>query len=72
MELSRLARPPDTPRTHCRVPIRAPNVVLILLDGVDFGAISNFGGPVATPVSPDYASPFAFTAKIESVRVDVN
>lgn len=31
-------------------PKNAPNVILILLDDVGFGAPSSFGGPVATPV----------------------
>jgi arylsulfatase A-like enzyme len=39
---------PDWPqRTHARE--GAPNVVLILLDDVGFGATSTFGGPVLTP-----------------------
>jgi arylsulfatase A-like enzyme len=32
-----------------QAPEGAPNVVLILLDDVGFGATSTFGGPVATP-----------------------
>ncbi|TXH01252.1 MAG: arylsulfatase [Rhodocyclaceae bacterium] len=31
-------------------PKNAPNVILILLDDVGFGAASSFGGPIATPV----------------------
>lgn len=31
-------------------PKNAPNVILILLDDVGFGAASGFGGPIATPV----------------------
>jgi arylsulfatase A-like enzyme len=34
-----------------RPPAQAPNVLLILLDDVGFGASSTFGGPVHTPVS---------------------
>ncbi|MGA2133535.1 MAG: sulfatase-like hydrolase/transferase [Bryobacteraceae bacterium] len=33
----------------------APNVVLILLDDVGFGAISTYGGPVATPALDELA-----------------
>jgi len=39
---------PDWPQRPA-VKKGAPNVVLILLDDVGFGAISTFGGPVATP-----------------------
>ncbi len=34
-----------------RPPAQAPNVLLILLDDVGFGASSTFGGPIHTPVS---------------------
>ena len=34
-----------------QVPVGAPNVVLILLDDVGFGAPSAFGGPCATPTA---------------------
>ena len=32
-----------------RAPAGAPNVVIVLLDDVGFGAASTFGGPIATP-----------------------
>lgn len=32
-----------------KAPVGAPNVVIVLLDDVGFGAASTFGGPVATP-----------------------
>ena len=32
-----------------KAPAGAPNVVLILVDDVGFGATSTFGGPIATP-----------------------
>ena len=32
-----------------RAPSGAPNVVLILVDDVGFGATSTFGGPISTP-----------------------
>ncbi|MBC7521078.1 MAG: arylsulfatase, partial [Sandarakinorhabdus sp.] len=32
-----------------RAPARAPNVVIVLLDDVGFGAASGFGGPIPTP-----------------------
>ena len=39
---------PDWPQ-GASAPKSAPNVVLILLDDVGFGAASTYGGPVATP-----------------------
>ncbi|MFC0030024.1 sulfatase-like hydrolase/transferase [Micromonospora chaiyaphumensis] len=48
------ARDPDTsfaPITPVRPPTGAPNVLVILLDDVGFGASSVFGGPVDTPVA---------------------
>lgn len=38
------------PPLQVRAPQGAPNVVVVLLDDVGFGAASTFGGPVATPV----------------------
>jgi len=46
------ARDPDTkfpPITELRPPAGAPNVLVILLDDVGFGASSAFGGPCQTP-----------------------
>src|SRR5438105_1865992 len=46
------AKDPDTkfpPITPLRPPPGAPNVLLILLDDVGFGASSVFGGPCQTP-----------------------
>ena len=46
------AKDPDTsypPITDVRPPAGAPNVVVILLDDVGFGATSAFGGPCHTP-----------------------
>src|SRR6478735_2243267 len=46
------AKDPDTafpPITPLRPPAGAPNVVIILLDDIGFGASSAFGGPCATP-----------------------
>jgi arylsulfatase A-like enzyme len=46
------ARDPDTafpPITPLRPPAGAPNVLIILLDDIGFGASSAFGGPCATP-----------------------
>ena len=48
------ARDPETsfaPITPLRPPAGAPNVLVILLDDVGFGASSVFGGPVDTPVA---------------------
>jgi Sulfatase len=46
------AKDPDTkflPITPLRPPTGAPNVLVILLDDVGFGASSAFGGPYQTP-----------------------
>jgi arylsulfatase A-like enzyme len=46
------AKDPDTsfpPITPVRPPQGAPNVLIVLLDDVGFGASSAFGGPIATP-----------------------
>lgn len=46
------AKDPDTPRTRIepiRPPRDAPNVLVVLLDDVGFGASSAFGGVIATP-----------------------
>jgi arylsulfatase A-like enzyme len=48
------AKDPDTsfpPIEQLRPPQGAPNVVVILLDDVGFGASSAFGGPCATPTA---------------------
>ncbi len=48
------ARDPDTPVTpirELRPPEGAPNVLVVLLDDVGFGASSAFGGPVHTPTA---------------------
>jgi hypothetical protein len=45
---------PDWPQRP-RPPKGAPNVILILLDDVGFGATSTFGGPVATPALDELA-----------------
>ncbi|PWB69812.1 MAG: arylsulfatase [Holophagae bacterium] len=37
------------PRFEVKAPPGAPNVVIILIDDLGFGATSTFGGPVATP-----------------------
>ncbi len=48
---------PDWPQA-IQAPKGAPNVLLILLDDVGFGATSTFGGPVAAPeLSPPAACP---------------
>ena len=47
------AKDPDTqfpPITPVRPPDGAPNVLIVLLDDVGFGASSAFGGPCNTPV----------------------
>jgi len=44
---ARNATPP--PRFQVTAPKGAPNVVIILLDDLGFGATSTYGGPIATP-----------------------
>ena len=46
---------PDFPTTR-EAPEGAPNVLLILLDDVGFGASSTFGGPIPTPALDQLAS----------------
>lgn len=46
---------PDWPKTRL-APQGAPNVVLILLDDVGFGAASTFGGPIPTPTADRLAA----------------
>ncbi|MBV8966331.1 MAG: sulfatase-like hydrolase/transferase, partial [Mycobacteriaceae bacterium] len=53
------AKDPDTsypPIEQLRPPEGAPNVLLILLDDVGFGAASAFGGPCQTPTAERLAS----------------
>ncbi len=48
------AKDPDTkfpPIRELRPPAGAPNVLVVLLDDVGFGASSVFGGPCETPVA---------------------
>lgn len=40
---------PSQPVERLRAPEGAPNIVIVLLDDVGFGAASTFGGPVPTP-----------------------
>ncbi|ETW21116.1 hypothetical protein MGAST_27975 [Mycobacterium gastri 'Wayne'] len=53
------ARDPNTkypPITMLRPPAGAPNVLIVLLDDIGFGASSAFGGPCNTPVAERLAS----------------
>src|SRR5262245_38784208 len=53
------ARDPDTafpPITPLRPPAGAPNVLVVLLDDVGFGAASAFGGPCRTPTAERLAA----------------
>lgn len=43
----RNTQPP--PRFEVKAPDRAPNVMIILIDDLGFGATSTFGGPIPTP-----------------------
>lgn len=52
------AKDPDTeypPIVPLRPPAGAPNVIVVLLDDVGFGASSAFGGPVHTPIAEKLA-----------------
>ena len=48
IDMSRDKSTPDWPQT-VKAPAGAPNIVLVLLDDVGFGATSALGGPVETP-----------------------
>src|SRR5688500_19110754 len=53
------AKDPDTrypPITQLRPPKGAPNVLVILIDDVGFGATSAFGGPCQTPTAERLAA----------------
>jgi arylsulfatase A-like enzyme len=53
------AKDPDTafpPIRPLRPPTGAPNVLLVLLDDVGFGASATFGGPCATPTADGLAA----------------
>ena len=64
------AKDPDTsfpPIEPLRPPEGAPNVLIILLDDVGFGASSAFGGPCQTPTAEQFAggdgTPIVFRLK---------
>jgi len=44
------------PRFEVKAPKNAPNVVIVLIDDVGFGATSTFGGPIQTPTLDRLAS----------------
>jgi hypothetical protein len=53
------AKDPDTkypPIAPLRPPAGAPNVLIVLLDDVGFGASSAFGGPINTPTAERLAA----------------
>jgi arylsulfatase len=53
------AKDPDTkfpPISPLRPPASAPNVLIVLLDDVGFGASSAFGGPCQTPTAERLAA----------------
>src|SRR5512134_3052861 len=53
------AKDPETkfpPIVPLRPPAGAPNVLIVLLDDVGFGAASAFGGPCATPTAERLAA----------------
>ena len=53
------AAPDSNSPYEIKAPANAPNVVIVLLDDVGFGAASTFGGPVATPALDALAAPAA-------------
>src|SRR5512132_2775978 len=55
IDMSRDKSTPDWPQT-VKAPPGAPNIVLVLLDDVGFGATSALGGPVETPELEKLAS----------------
>jgi hypothetical protein len=72
------AKDPDTkfpPITPVRPPAGAPNVLIVLLDDVGFGASSAFGGPCSTPTAERLAAEglkytrFHTTARHPSSRI---
>lgn len=50
------AKDPDTAYPPIEPLVRAPNVLIILLDDVGFGAASTFGGPCRTPTADRLAA----------------
>ena len=44
------------PRFEVKAPAKAPNIVIVLIDDVGFGATSTFGGPIQTPTLDRLAS----------------
>ncbi|WP_148862789.1 arylsulfatase [Marinobacter fonticola] len=50
----RNTQPP--PRFEVKAPERAPNVIIVLIDDLGFGATSTFGGPIPTPTLDNLAS----------------
>ena len=44
------------PRFEIKAPEKAPNVVIVLIDDVGFGATSTFGGPIQTPTLDSLAA----------------
>jgi arylsulfatase A-like enzyme len=51
---ARKATPP--PRFEVKAPANAPNVVIVLIDDIGFGATSTFGGPIEMPTFDRLAS----------------
>ena len=43
------------PRFQVKAPAGAPNIIIILIDDLGFGAASPFGGPIATPTMESLA-----------------
>ena len=44
------------PRTEVKAPKDAPNVVVVLIDDLGFGAPSTFGGPISMPTLDQLAN----------------
>ena len=44
------------PRFEVKAPAKAPNIVIVLIDDVGFGATTTFGGPIQTPTLDNLAA----------------
>ena len=49
------------PAFKVEAPAGAPNVIIVLIDDLGFGATSTFGGPIATPTSTGSPRPACAT-----------
>ena len=64
---ARNVQPP--PRFEVKAPDGAPNVVIILIDDLGFGATSTFGGPIGTQTLDTLASQAAVSCHLPNAAV---